>query len=171
MIQLVVQPVAINSIMNGTLMLGMIFTVEENSNMILIIFHYTNMEQRLFTTLLKCQYSPRWWRILTVLVKLEMTILDHQLVLLNIYIQNIKNQYLALQEKISWLGRTFTTHVITLFQALVWIEILWPLKKMKELPQHYLDMHGNLRLQKALKNHKLDLRMLTITLTLILMKT
>jgi len=71
MIQLVVQPVVMSSIMNGTLMLGMIFTVEENSNMNLIAFHYSNMVNRLFTTFLKCQ-SHRRLRRLKVLVKLEM---------------------------------------------------------------------------------------------------
>jgi hypothetical protein len=55
MIQLVVQPVAMNSIMNGTLMHGMIFTAEENSNMILKAFKNTCMVQRLFPTKLKSQ--------------------------------------------------------------------------------------------------------------------
>ena len=60
MIQLVVQPVVMSSIMNGTLMLGMIFTVEENSNMNLIDFLYTNMVQRLLKTKLKSQNHQRW---------------------------------------------------------------------------------------------------------------
>jgi len=108
---------------------------------------------------------------LPVLVKSEMTQLAHQSVLLNGYSPDLKNQHLALLEKRSWLGKTFITQEITLFQALVWIEIFYPLKKMKELHLLYLNMLGLSRLQKVMKNTILDLKMLTTTLPLNLMKT
>ena len=90
MTHIVVQLVALNSIMNGTLMLGMIFTAEEPLKSILTVFHYSNMEHRLFTTKLKkSQFLKKLKkRLFKVLVKLEVTQLDHQLVLLNGYNQD-----------------------------------------------------------------------------------
>jgi len=86
MIHIVVQLVALNSIMNGTPMLGMIFTAEEPSRRILIVFHYSNMEHRLFTTKLKkSRFLKKLKNKLKVLVKLEleMTLIVVQLVALN----------------------------------------------------------------------------------------
>jgi len=90
MTHIVAQLVALNSITNGTLTLGMIFTAEVPSKRVLIVFHYSNMEQRLFITKLKkSQFLlKRMKRLFKVLVKLEVTRLDHQLVLLNGYNQD-----------------------------------------------------------------------------------
>ena len=89
MTHIVAQLVALNLITNGTHMLGMIFTVEELSRSILIVFHCSNMELRLFITKLKkSQFLKRKKKLFKVLVKLEMTQLDHQLVLLNGYNQD-----------------------------------------------------------------------------------
>jgi len=171
MIQLVVQQAAINIIMFGILMLGM--ELEVISKNILIAFHISSMEWRLFQTWLNHYLFQKRNRRkkFKVLVKSEMTQLDHQLELLNIYTQNGKNQHPELLNNRSWIGRTFIIQEITLYQALVWTEKFWIHKKMKELLQLYLSMLGLSRHQKAMKNPDLELRVLTIISTPILMKT